>query len=75
MQFELIVFHYLIIKYILAGVMKCKGLNHSWQALHGILDDGGEGVILAKPNSPYEHGRTSTIQKLKVFALSIYLCF
>ena len=31
-----------------------------------IIEDGGEGVILRKVGSFYEHGRTSSLIKLKV---------
>jgi hypothetical protein len=34
--------------------------------IEGILEDGGEGVILRKVGSKYEHGRTSALIKLKV---------
>lgn len=31
-----------------------------------MIDNGGEGVILRKPKSFYEHGRTQSLLKLKV---------
>ena len=39
---------------------------HATEMIEGVLDDGGEGVILRKVGSLYEHGRTTALIKLKV---------
>lgn len=31
-----------------------------------LLQDGGEGIILQKPSSVYEHGKTQSLLKIKV---------
>lgn len=31
-----------------------------------IIDDGGEGTMLRKPESPYQHGRSTLLLKFKV---------
>lgn len=31
-----------------------------------LLQDGGEGIILQKPGSVYEHGKTQSLLKIKV---------
>jgi ATP-dependent DNA ligase len=35
--------------------------------MQNIVEDEGEGVILRKCGSPYEHGRTPLLVKLKVY--------
>lgn len=39
--------------------------------LHAVIDDEGEGVILRKPASLYEHGRNESLLKLKVIVLVV----
>lgn len=36
------------------------------QAIDIILKENGEGIVLRKPFSDYEHGRSSSLFKLKV---------
>lgn len=43
------------------------------EIVKGIIEEGGEGVILQKMKSLYEHGRTSSLIKLKVFLLLLSL--
>ena len=50
----------------LVEMVKCSGEQHLEQYLSDILDSGGEGVILRKPNSLYEKRRSQTMKKLKV---------
>ena len=43
--------------------------------IHYIIDNEGEGIILRKPHSSYEPGRTETLLKLKVsLNRTLYLC-
>jgi ATP-dependent DNA ligase len=43
----------------------CKDSNHLSLAIGSIIDNEGEGVILRKVASLYEHGKTSALLKLK----------
>jgi DNA ligase-1 len=50
----------------------CKGMNHMQQFLQDIIDEGGEGIILRDPLSPYQSGRSPGFLKHKVvFVLSV----
>ena len=51
----------------------CDVINCHY-SLHQVVEDGGEGVILRKPNSLYEFGRSSSLLKLKVFCFVLF-CF
>lgn len=44
----------------------CKSSTHLNQFTAGIIDETGEGVILRKRASLYEHGRSPNLVKLKV---------
>lgn len=44
----------------------CFNDQHLKGIAEAILEDGGEGVILRKIGSKYEHGRTPSLVKLKV---------
>lgn len=44
----------------------CKSKKFLSKTLRQIIGDGGEGVILRRPKSLYEHGRTPNLMKLKV---------
>ncbi len=46
--------------------VKCEGQAHLQHYLQEVTDGGGEGVMLRKPNSSYEHGRSDTLYKVKV---------
>ena len=50
--------------------VRAKQLN---QMLDDIIKDGGEGVIVRKPLSPYERGRSELLWKLKVFVVLFWL--
>ena len=43
-------------------------------ALLHVLANGGEGVVLRRPASLYEHGRSVNLIKLKVFFLLLFSC-
>jgi DNA ligase-1 len=45
---------------------QCRGIDHFNAYLQRIVEDGGEGVVLRKPNSMYESGRSDTLYKCKV---------
>eukprot|EP00026_Physarum_polycephalum_P001009 Phypoly_transcript_01010.p1 GENE.Phypoly_transcript_01010~~Phypoly_transcript_01010.p1 ORF type:complete len:1168 (+),score=148.17 Phypoly_transcript_01010:225-3728(+) len=44
----------------------CKNYTHLNWSIHCIVDDEGEGVILRKIKTKYEHGRTPNLLKLKM---------
>lgn len=46
--------------------MKCTSRPQLSQMLQAIIDYSGEGVMLRKPFSVYEHGRSNLLLKLKV---------
>lgn len=46
--------------------VKCRGTEHLQEHLHSVVASEGEGVMLRKPHSLYEHGYTSTLLKAKV---------
>lgn len=50
----------------ISEVERCRGKNHLQDCLLMILDVGGEGLMLNKPNSVYVASRTDTLLKLKV---------
>ena len=41
--------------------------EHLKFVLQSVIDDGGEGAILRKVGSLFEHGRSTSLIKLKVF--------
>jgi DNA ligase-1 len=45
---------------------ECKGIDHMHQFLQDIIDEGGEGIILRDPFSPYQAGRSPGFLKHKV---------
>jgi DNA ligase-1 len=49
------------------GIKKCEGLAQLKQLLADINKAGGEGIMLRKPGSLYEHKRSSTLLKVKTF--------
>ena len=54
-------------KYIkLAPYEVCKDTNHLERIFQDIMDQGGEGIILRDPQSPYQAGRSSGFLKHKV---------
>jgi ATP dependent DNA ligase domain len=56
-----------------AARLLCTGKKQLNQMVQNIINDGGEGVILRKPKSIYENGRSSTLIKLKVFLFPLPL--
>ncbi len=49
------------------GISKCKSRAHLKETLKEVLKKGGEGVMLRKPGSKYEHKRSHTLLKVKYF--------
>jgi len=47
--------------------LKCTGSRHLERFMSGIVDGGGEGVMLRRPGSMYEHKRSSALVKYKLF--------
>jgi ATP-dependent DNA ligase len=64
---------------ILVPRVICTGHNHLYEVVQSVINTGGEGVILQHLNSPYQHGRTTNLLKIKVtrlYTIYIYiLCF
>ena len=48
------------------SVTKCEVKEHLWSTLDQIIKKGGEGVMLRKPGSLYESGRSNSLLKVKV---------
>ena len=46
---------------------RCRGISHLQKQLSRITSIGGEGLMLREPASVYEHGRSSTLLKVKNF--------
>ncbi len=51
----------------LCGQEKCQGVEHLKEALAKMNKAGGEGLMLRKPGSLYEAGRSTTLLKVKTF--------
>uniref|UniRef100_A0A6A7GCJ1 3-ketoacyl-CoA synthase 17 n=1 Tax=Hirondellea gigas TaxID=1518452 RepID=A0A6A7GCJ1_9CRUS len=49
------------------GIEVCKGRQHLDEVLMEVMASGGEGIMLRKPGSSYEHKRSSTLLKVKMF--------
>lgn len=49
------------------GIKKCQGKDHLTKLLDEIIEVGGEGLMLRKPGSSYENGRSSSLLKVKRF--------
>ncbi|CAF1147819.1 unnamed protein product [Adineta steineri] len=49
------------------GIKKCEGLAQLKQYLADVNKAGGEGIMLRKPGSLYEHKRSTTLLKVKTF--------
>jgi DNA ligase 1 len=47
--------------------MECRSLDHLREALTRVESLGGEGIMLRQPGSRYEHGRSTTLLKVKTF--------
>eukprot|EP01114_Cavostelium_apophysatum_P018467 TRINITY_DN5712_c0_g1_i3.p1 TRINITY_DN5712_c0_g1~~TRINITY_DN5712_c0_g1_i3.p1 ORF type:complete len:458 (-),score=93.25 TRINITY_DN5712_c0_g1_i3:618-1991(-) len=48
----------------------CRGNEHLMQTLVDVVDDGGEGVVLRKPDSEYKSGKSSEWIRVKPYYLS-----
>lgn len=55
------------INYVAASRREVKRKKELISTTHFIINDGGEGVILRKPQSEYYHGRSFQLLKFKVF--------
>ena len=53
--------------------MLCRNRAVPKIAARNIIRDGGEGVIMRKPGSPYEHGRNESLVKLKVYLYYLFI--
>jgi DNA ligase-1 len=49
------------------GIKKCEGMAQLKQLLADVNKAGGEGIMLRKPGSLYEHKRSTTLLKVKTF--------
>lgn len=49
------------------GTQVCRGNDHLMQQLDIVIKKGGEGIMLRKPGSAYEHCRSWNLLKLKQF--------
>lgn len=61
-----------------AARLSCTSRKQFIKSLRSVINEGGEGVILRKPHSLYEHGRSTSLLKFKVLLISfslIYLMF
>jgi len=47
--------------------IKCTGLQHLQDMYKQVISSGGEGLVLRRPNSNYEVGRSSSFLKLKPY--------
>lgn len=45
----------------------CKGIDHIKRSLVGVTSQGGEGLMLRRPGSLYEAGRSNSLLKVKEF--------
>lgn len=50
--------------------VECTNKKHIIFFIKSILKDAGEGVIIRKPNSLYEKGRSTNLFKLKVIIIN-----
>ena len=46
--------------------VRCEGLAHMERYLAGVINLGGEGIMLRNPSAPYRQGRTSDLLKYKM---------
>lgn len=63
------------VKEILAPRMKCKKGTHLREMMEGIVEGGGEGIMLRKIASFYEHGKSQSLLKIKVCHCYYYLYY
>jgi len=50
----------------------CQGTDHLEKIFQDIMDQGGEGIILRDPESPYKPGRSSGFLKHKVKKILLF---
>lgn len=55
--------------------MKCTSEKQADKATKELIRDNGEGIILRKPGSFYEHSRSSNLLKLKVLLFFLSFIF
>lgn len=71
-----IIFVFFDIFKVLAPRMKCKSGTHANEMVERIIEDKGEGIMLRKIGSLYEHGKSQSLLKIKVFILvSLFINF
>ena len=75
LSLSLLSFHLLDYVKTLAPRILGKSNEHVQVAIDGIISGGGEGAIMRKTGSLYERGRTSSLIKLKVCYLFLFLYF
>jgi ATP-dependent DNA ligase len=46
--------------------MACKNSSHLYEMVKEVIEEEGEGLIVQRAASEYEHGRTLSLIKLKV---------
>ena len=54
----------------IAEYQVCQGTDHLEKIFQDIMDQGGEGIILRDPSTPFETGRSKGFLKHKVWVLS-----
>jgi len=65
-------FHFIFdFMYIVASRLRCESLQEMNKFLSLIIKDEGEGIVLRKPKSVYEQGRSPSLLKIKVFYLPL----
>lgn len=52
---------------VVVGIKKCESADHLKKVLNDVTKAGGEGIMLRKVGSLYEHKRSSTLLKVKTF--------
>lgn len=58
----------------LAPKQVCQGVQHLNEFFQDIVDNGGEGIILRDPSSPFQSGRSAGFLKHKVSSYSKAHC-
>lgn len=51
--------------------IKCENVEHLESYHNEVIERGGEGLMLRKPNSSYASGRSNAMRKCKVLSLQI----
>jgi DNA ligase 1 len=61
--------------FAVAPKIECEDRQHLEKILQDIVDNGGEGIILRNPSTPYEAGRSPGFLKHKVLRIFLFFCF